>query len=71
LLLIQPAGGLHYLYRFCAEQTVTVNTTAAPELRSGFELSKKAAGRWHPLRIAAGTPKRSAPVTGPIRSEHH
>jgi RHH-type proline utilization regulon transcriptional repressor/proline dehydrogenase/delta 1-pyrroline-5-carboxylate dehydrogenase len=23
------AGGPHYLYRFCAEQTVTVNTTAA------------------------------------------
>ena len=23
------AGGLHYLYRFCAEQTITVNTTAA------------------------------------------
>ena len=23
------AGGLHYLYRFCTEQTVTVNTTAA------------------------------------------
>ena len=23
------AGGPHYLYRFCAEQTITVNTTAA------------------------------------------
>nr|WP_232834532.1 aldehyde dehydrogenase family protein [Rhodoferax ferrireducens] len=23
------AGGPHYLYRFCAEQTTTVNTTAA------------------------------------------
>ncbi|HEV8524047.1 MAG TPA: aldehyde dehydrogenase family protein, partial [Terriglobales bacterium] len=23
------AGGPHYLYRFCAEQTLTVNTTAA------------------------------------------
>jgi RHH-type transcriptional regulator, proline utilization regulon repressor / proline dehydrogenase / delta 1-pyrroline-5-carboxylate dehydrogenase len=23
------AGGPHYLYRFCAEQTVTVNTAAA------------------------------------------
>ncbi|MDP3133674.1 MAG: aldehyde dehydrogenase family protein, partial [Burkholderiaceae bacterium] len=23
------AGGPHYLYRFCAEQTVTINTTAA------------------------------------------
>jgi delta 1-pyrroline-5-carboxylate dehydrogenase len=23
------AGGPHYLYRFCAERTVTVNTTAA------------------------------------------
>ncbi len=23
------AGGSHYLYRFCAEQTITVNTTAA------------------------------------------
>ena len=23
------AGGPHYLHRFCAEQTVTVNTTAA------------------------------------------
>jgi delta 1-pyrroline-5-carboxylate dehydrogenase len=23
------AGGSHYLYRFCAEQTVTVNTAAA------------------------------------------
>jgi RHH-type proline utilization regulon transcriptional repressor/proline dehydrogenase/delta 1-pyrroline-5-carboxylate dehydrogenase len=32
------AGGPHYLYRFCAEQTVTVNTTAAggnAELLSG------------------------------------
>jgi RHH-type transcriptional regulator, proline utilization regulon repressor / proline dehydrogenase / delta 1-pyrroline-5-carboxylate dehydrogenase len=25
------AGGPHYLYRFCAEQTVTENTTAAGE----------------------------------------
>jgi RHH-type proline utilization regulon transcriptional repressor/proline dehydrogenase/delta 1-pyrroline-5-carboxylate dehydrogenase len=23
------AGGPHYLYRFCAEQTITINTTAA------------------------------------------
>ena len=23
------AGGPHYLYRFCAEQTLTINTTAA------------------------------------------
>ena len=23
------AGGPHYLHRFCSEQTVTVNTTAA------------------------------------------
>jgi delta 1-pyrroline-5-carboxylate dehydrogenase len=23
------AGGPHYLYRFCAEQTVTINTAAA------------------------------------------
>nr|MBP6765307.1 L-glutamate gamma-semialdehyde dehydrogenase [Rubrivivax sp.] len=32
------AGGPHYLYRFCAEQTVTINTTAAggnAELLSG------------------------------------
>jgi RHH-type transcriptional regulator, proline utilization regulon repressor / proline dehydrogenase / delta 1-pyrroline-5-carboxylate dehydrogenase len=33
------AGGPHYLYRFCAEQTVTVNTAAAggnPELLAGL-----------------------------------
>ncbi|MBC7942667.1 MAG: bifunctional proline dehydrogenase/L-glutamate gamma-semialdehyde dehydrogenase PutA, partial [Chitinophagaceae bacterium] len=33
------AGGPHYLYRFCAEQTVTVNTAAAggnAELLAGF-----------------------------------
>jgi delta 1-pyrroline-5-carboxylate dehydrogenase len=23
------AGGPHYLHRFCAEQTITINTTAA------------------------------------------
>jgi hypothetical protein len=27
------AGGPHYLYRFCAEQTVTINTTAAGGMR--------------------------------------
>ncbi len=27
------AGGPHYLVRFCAEQTVTVNTTAAGAMR--------------------------------------
>ncbi len=26
---INKAGGPHYLYRFCLEQTITVNTTAA------------------------------------------
>jgi RHH-type proline utilization regulon transcriptional repressor/proline dehydrogenase/delta 1-pyrroline-5-carboxylate dehydrogenase len=33
------AGGPHYLYRFCAEQTVTINTAAAggnAELLSGL-----------------------------------
>ena len=27
------SGGPHYLYRFCAEQTITVNTTAGGEMR--------------------------------------
>jgi delta-1-pyrroline-5-carboxylate dehydrogenase PutA-like protein len=40
------AGGPHYLYRFCAEQTVTINTAAAggnAELLTGGVLSAPAA----------------------------
>ena len=49
------AGGPHYLYRFCAEQTVTVNTTAA---------GGNAA-------LLAGLSERVAPKPGCAGSEAH
>ncbi|UUZ74411.1 aldehyde dehydrogenase family protein [Polaromonas sp. P1(28)-13] len=36
------AGGPHYLLRFCAEQTLTVNTTAAGEMRRCWRARRSA-----------------------------
>jgi RHH-type transcriptional regulator, proline utilization regulon repressor / proline dehydrogenase / delta 1-pyrroline-5-carboxylate dehydrogenase len=46
------AGGPHYLYRFCAEQTVTVNTTAAG---GNMLLMAKAPWHWHDAGLPPAT----------------
>ena len=57
------AGGPHYLYRFCAEQTVTVNTTAAGGGQRGFAGNSDLTG-WTDVggRLQAGAKGCPSPV---------